>query len=185
MRITTAVVLTLISSCRPEPSSGPDASSFSFRGELVHPGAIQLLVGILADPMPVVSAVDLEGWSRSEEWEPAQPLGPVTVEWKSEGQTFEYRIVGRTPQGTFVLKTSESSETGSGVFENLVFVRLERVNYADADGPRVQTLVRAVGGVFIGDREYPEVSMKGSRVVLRRSDSPWATLKTPVEFAVE
>jgi uncharacterized protein len=91
------------------------------------------------------------------------------------GSEFGYEYVGRTASGIDVLRTSESSG-GSGVFENLMLVRLEH----DASGgsldstgtgkneamtfKKKRTLIRKLGEIGLGDRWEGRLKISGNEI---------------------
>ncbi len=175
----------------PTPDSDPgELATFRYRGEPIHPGAVQLLVGILADPLPVITGVDLEGWSRSEDHEAAWATKAGTVGWRPSKDHpdayFEYRHAGRTPGGTHVIMTYESGG-GSGIFEHVLLVRFECGQSMLGGEPRSQIVMKSVGLMFLGDRQGGKAVVKGNNVTIGSWTGYQAHRENraePVEFVV-
>jgi len=172
VRFTSVLVFTILSvqGCALNAVSDPgELATFHFRGEPIHPGAIQLLVGTLADPLPVVTGVDLEGWSRCNNHEPARTTEFGCVQWRPSQEYpdayFEYCYAGRTPGGTHVIMTHESGG-GSGIFEHLLLVRFECSQSMFEGEPRSQIVMKSVGLMLLGDRQGGKAIVKGSKVTI-------------------
>jgi hypothetical protein len=181
-----------IQGCSSDSITDPgELATFHYRGEPIHPGAVQRLVGILADPLPVFTGIDLEGWSRSEDHGPAWTTKAGAVEWRPSEKYpdayFEYRHVGRTPGGTHVIMTYEGGG-GSGRFEHLLFVRFECGQSMFDGEPRSQVVMKSVGQVFLGDRQGGHAVVKGNKVIIDSWTGWLAHVENrtePVEFVVD
>lgn len=186
MRFTPLILPVLVSvSCSASVESR-ELSEFRFQGKPIHPGAIQLLVGYLADPLPVITAVELEGWGRSNECHAGSIKGMNFQEWESsEHQVFGYEHIGTTKSGTHVLTTYDYGPTGSGVWEHLILVRISVEKASECGETRNRTILKAVGGTFLGDREGPLVSLKGNRITIAPGRGSRASMTECVEFDAE
>jgi hypothetical protein len=182
---TTVLISAFLSAGCHDPLGSGDLARFRFQGAPIHPGAVELLVGELADPLTVIGAVDLEGWSRCNAHEPMESKKSDFVVWhRSEDHTFGYRHVGKTSAGTHVLETYGFSGGGSGVWQYLVFARLEKDRYCDGSEVRERILLKSTGGLFMGDRESPEVELIGNKVRVGPSRGWFRNITEPAWFEV-
>jgi hypothetical protein len=97
------------------------------------------------------------------------------VSWRDDeaGTTYGYRLVGVTDSGIHVLRTWDFSDTGSGVFSDVMLVSLEidrRLEYspsADRIQPGTERLLLRKRGVFpLGDRWEGALSVDGNRLLV-------------------
>lgn len=176
---------------------------YSFKhAPFVHPKIVGDLVGNLADAGDQVVAINLldaEGSNRyfgktfvTPQTDPLVPSWPWVHALDGEpravyppgsfrGQElYAYRYVGSTPNGLDVLHYLYSGG-GSGVFNSLVFVRIEADQGVDYTSPtgidhvrnpvgpefRERELIRIVGKISLGDRWRGTVEVVGSDVVAR------------------
>ena len=181
-------------------------AAYSFKqAPFVHPEIVGDLVGSVADAGDQVVAVNLLDSQDSNRYfreifvtpqtDPLVPSWPwvhtlgdepyaAVAPGSSRGQElFAYRYVGSTPSGLDVLH-HKSFGGGSGVFNYLVFVRIEAdygVDYKTsaasnsgqrAVGPefRQRELIRFVGKITLGDRWLGTVEVVGNDVVARGRD---------------
>jgi hypothetical protein len=146
---------------------------FSWAGRPVHPAAIMELSCCLADLLPTTTAIDLEGFTRSN-----GVCGCVVTEedggvcLRDEARCgsgyFFYRSLGRSSAGTYVLQTAANGG-GSGIFERLLFVRLEKETLLVDTERRDRIVLRCVGEYFLGDRDDGSVRFDGNRVIIGKS----------------
>lgn len=167
MRFTPLILSVLISVSCSTSAESQALSEFRFQGKPIHPGAIQLLIGHLADLLPVITAVELEGWTRSNECRAGSITRDDFQEWESsEKQVFGYDHIGTTKSGSHVLTTYEYGGGGSGIWEYLILVRLHVERTSEGGETRARTILKSVGGIFLGDREGSLVSLAGNRITI-------------------
>jgi hypothetical protein len=142
---------------------------FIFEGKPVHPACLWLLDTNLADAMPVCTAVDLQGCAQSNRF--AMPIessgGWLRIEDKELFGTgyFEYRWMGQLRNGVHVVET-EDSGGGSGIFEDLLFVRFERDRIWESGKFRDRTQLLCCGSYSLGDRDQRPVEVRGNQVIV-------------------
>lgn len=191
-----------------DPADGEDRfhATYSFRtAPFIHPKIVGDLVGSLADAGDQVVAINLLDSQDSNRYygeifvtpqtDPLVPSWPWLYALDGEpyaaappgsirGQElFAYRYVGSTPSGLDVLHYTYSGG-GSGLFNSVVFVRIESdvgVDYGrpagvhHAQGPvgpeiRRRELIRMVGRIPLGDRWQGTIEVVGNDVVVRGRD---------------
>lgn len=142
-------------------------------GTAVHPGCIQELTTDLADPTPVVAAVDLEGCRRSNRFASSAEIDGRVLRWRNpdgEGRGyFQYEYLGVLANGVHVVRV-EDSGGGSGVFHSLLFLRTSRRPVLEGGRQRVRHILTVVGSEGLGDRTRATVELKGSEVTIRKRD---------------
>ena len=175
-------------------------AAYSFRqAPFVHPEIVGDLVGWLSDAGDQVVAINLLDSQDSNRysgdilvapqtdppvpswpWVYAQEVEPYAAAPAGRQEIHAYRYVGSTPSGLDVVHY-KSFGAGSGVFNYLVFVRIEAdygVDYKtsaassggqQAVGPefRQRELIRLVGRITLGDRWLGTVEVVGNDVVAR------------------
>ena len=181
-------------------------ATYSFKkAPFVHPKIIGDLVGNLSDAGDQVVAINLLDSQDSDRYfgdifvtPQADPLVPswpwvYTLDGEPNGdeelgnywgrELYAYRYLGSTQSGLDVLHQKYSGG-GSGVFNRLVFVRIEAdygVEYPllrdidsrrSAVGPRFRhrELIRMIGRIPLGDRWHGTVEVAGDDVVVRGRD---------------
>jgi hypothetical protein len=149
------------------------AAGLPWPGGIVHPGCVRELRTELADSAPIVAAVDLEGCSHSNKYPDAAEIDGSTLRWRepeSEGKGyFQYEYLGALSNGVHVLRTAESGG-GSGVFQDLLFVRIVRSAVMADGSPRVRHALTLVGSETLGDRARVTVTLSGAEVSIRRQE---------------
>jgi hypothetical protein len=153
-----------------------DRGALVVDGVVVHPGAFAELTTWLSDGMPRIAAVDLIGIADSNRWFQAVERSDddVTIRnsegWRGEG-SFTYRAIGRAPNGIVVVETWDNGG-GSGVFESLLLVRIERHRFDD-EGERAERIeMRAVGEFSLGDRAGRPVELDGALIRIGAPTDP-------------
>jgi hypothetical protein len=144
----------------------------TFGAQPIHPRLVQQLLGGLADAHPVTMAVDVAAAAKSGDF--------LDEDVKSEGrgifyetgkdaewQRFEYRKLGTLANGTVVILTLDSGG-GSGIFENLLFLKFE-VGAPGVGEKYPQLVMRSVGQFPLGDRDERAVKVRKNRVIVAAS----------------
>lgn len=154
-------------------SSDPQANQaqdLAYRGNPVHPAIVRALLTDLADPLPTVAAIDLEGATRGNVCHAKvqeRDGGWIYIGDSREDRSgwFMYRQLGVTPGGIHVVQTALSGG-GSGVFCDLLFLKLEEQNETYQGKVRRQELLKRVGSYGLGDRDDGIVALEGRRVIV-------------------
>jgi hypothetical protein len=152
-----------------QPAAANDLRDFRFRGQPIHPACVMKLGTELADGLPIVAAVDVEGCTQSQQHPAAFTVrdGWVRIELEGRGW-FAYRHLGVSPGGTHVLQT-QSSGGGTGIFKDLLLVRFHSDRVRQDGKLRDRLLMTSVGNFTLGDRDDGEVRLEGNVAVIGRS----------------
>jgi len=158
--------------------------NFTVDGKPIHPALVYEFVGWLSDPGPIATAVNLITAQKSNKYYglqvrvrkgeiecDVQPLIPCGLIGGSpvDRETFGYRRLGVLADGTSVLETAYWGG-GSGIFEDVLFVRFGIERTLDYEGKPCERLVmKALSVVGLGDRDDGEVRVLSDRVILGRS----------------
>ena len=179
-------IIAFVCSCSPGDNSAsrvqPEKISLvapqylTVNGEIVHPGCVNELIGSIADPFPIVTAVDVEGIRRSNKYctKPTMENGWVSFQDKDvlgKNARLRYKLIGTMPKQIFVLKVFDVTG-GSAVFGWLLFVKIEKDTVPDAiHRYRKRMILRGIGYVGLGDRNHPTVELKVDRVIVGPSET--------------
>jgi len=148
--------------------------SFGIDGKPIHPGCIWELGASIADPLPRIAAIDVKGIERSNKY--ANSTITRVQDWTElrdadllgTNAFFRYKPLGALSNGTWALRTEECTG-GTGVFMNVLLVRLERDRVYDHDRCRWRIVLKAVGSIGLGDRDDGTVELKGNAIILGKS----------------
>jgi hypothetical protein len=149
--------------------SQEDLTAFRYSGTPIHPLCVKALLGHLADPLPWIASVELEASSKSNECRSipcTEERGAVrcnAVDSGSPASFFQYKHLGMTSDGTHILVTADCGG-GSGVFEDLLFVRFEPDRAYEQGTYRDRMLMRCIGSFVLGDRDDGQVELIGDRI---------------------
>ncbi len=180
--------------------AGAKEVAYSFaQAPFISPQIIEDLSTSIADQGDQIVAINLtdaQGSNRyGEETEVVKKPGRnpyVRFQLKGEdggdGTEFGYEYVGRTTSGVDVLRTS-SWTGGSGRFENLLIVRLERDaggGSLDDGGNKIETLtfkkqrtlIRKLGEISLGDRWDGQLKVIGNDIAIGKNTG-WFSDKNP------
>jgi len=155
---------------------------FCFEGEPVHPGVIDEFSGWLSDG-PMISGIYLDGAYNSdryfhykvERW--GNWVYGVFDAGNAQEGFLRYLHHGRTPGGIHVIEAHQNGG-GSGVFQDLIFLRFEHEVVLENGRVRARPLLRRVGGFILGDRDSGTVRLSGSTVFI----GPSHHRREPVEI---
>ena len=138
---------------------------FTFAGRPIHPKAVHLLLGNLADSQPVVVAVDVGAAATSNDYlADGVEVEQDVVRYSNDTESVGYVRLGTLTNGVVVLRAWESGG-GSGVFESLLCVRFER--FAGRPGQKGERLIMRTAGIAsLGDRTDEKVQLLPDRVIV-------------------
>src|SRR5689334_7750036 len=98
--------------CKSLPSSQQAAEfeAFRFNGQPIHPALVEDLLVCIADTLPTVAAVDLEGFGKSNRCaDQLEPQASGFINYRSTDLHgpgyFQYRHLGHSAGGTHLLET--------------------------------------------------------------------------------
>jgi hypothetical protein len=153
---------------------GPmSAPGFIWDGEPIHPGCIEELTTDLADPHPVVAAVDLEGCRRSNRYSSLLQVDGAVLRWRDPAGGgrgyFQYEYLGVLSSRVHVVRVGASGG-GSGFFQDLVFLRIRDSPVLEDGLLRKRQTLERVGSEMLGDRAEVAVTLKGDVVTIRRRE---------------
>lgn len=166
MRKILPAALLAILGCHETPAPTAE-TAFAVQGKPVHPACVYEL----ADRVPAVAAVDVEGCAaggRHSEGRAARSADG----WRYEHPEllgdgfFCYWWLGATPQGTHAVLTAVNGG-GSSVDYQVLFVSLKPVEYTD-DGRRERRwMLTSLGRVRLGDRTRDRAELEAGELVVR------------------
>ena len=173
--------------CQPLPSHTPGHEDFCYHGHPINPACVDMMVGDLRGGTDLVNLSTCEAKNRHNDFSATDDAAKASGwhsltygrEFKNEHdeyQSYSYKVIGRTANGTFVVNTY-SCGGGSGVFNQLALFQV----YHDADD---QEYLAWVGSLASGDRALGSViagtvTMKGSHIIgLRESDKNTTPIPT-------
>lgn len=163
--------------------AAPPPKPFLVEGRLIHPACIYALSCRLSDLRPIAAAVDVRGCEESDEYSGGEVSRLRGGVWYRDPEAlgqgyFAYWYVGTTSRGVDVLTTAWSGG-GSGIFMDVIFVRLDRRTYFNFDKMESRWIVTSLGQVNLGDRSDKDVSLEGDTVVLRSPDGKVEKVAVP------
>lgn len=139
----------------------------------MHPGCIRELNADLADSQPVIAAVDLEGCGRSNKYASPPETDGRVLRLRDSGEDargyFEYKYLGVLSTGVHVVFIVESGG-GSGVFQGLLFLRVDKATVLEDGKERAREMLVLRGSESLGDRDKVVVKLSGDTVTIRRRD---------------
>ena len=139
-----------VSAVEPKSNLAEADASFTYKGKPIHPGLVQEFSSWISDPgLPTTITVDISAPHRNEY------SADVTVDGKSicmdtedgdgkkDGGYFCYEHLGKLANGLHVLKTSASGG-GSGVFQDLFFVKFAKGEGYAEEGKKYKRLLMSI-----------------------------------------
>jgi len=146
---------------------------FTLNGEPIHPGSLWEMRTWLSDTMPRVASVDLLGCQKSNRYYRAPKIENGWIRWRDKEQLgeglFGYKHVGKLPNGIHVVWLSYNGG-GTGIFQDLMFIRVEGAKFFQEGDHQERTLLVCVGEYSLGDRYEGSVTLdRNSVVVVGRS----------------
>lgn len=152
--------------------------SFTFQNKPIHPGLVQEFSSWISDSgFPTTISVDIAAPHGNEYFEDDVTVREgkyVCADTKGEdhekdGGLFCYEWLGRLDNGLHVLSVSEAGG-GSGVFEDLFFVRFDKGEGYTHDGKKYDRLLMSIVREFIlGDRDDGKIKVLKNSVVVGKS----------------
>ena len=155
---------------------------FRFQGEPIHPKLIEEFESWLADNHPPSTVVvDVAAATGTNEYSDAVETSErELVRYANGAAWYGYEHLGQMTDGVHVLRTA-SSGGGSGIFQNLLFVRMREDEARTPDGDAyARVLLEVVGRFVLGDRDDAKVEVLGDRVVVGASQ--YRALATTLDF---
>lgn len=155
---------------------------FTYRGEPIHPKLVEEFESWLSDDRPPSTVmVDVAAAFGSNEYsEAVEASERGLLRYASGAAWYGYEHLGQMADGTHVLRTA-SSGGGSGIFHNLLFVRLREDEARTPTGHRYgRVLMEVVGHFVLGDRDDGTVELLGDRVEV--SASRYRAFPTTLDF---
>ena len=155
---------------RPVPVTRPAA--FTYAGHPIHPLLVKEFCGWMSDDGPIVRLVDVSAAFGTDQFE-----APVTendgivrcdVPHTQPAEWFAYRHLGKLGDGTDVLVTMWSTG-GTGVFMDLLLVRVSRMQIGSKGQQHQATLATLVDFYPLGDRDSGQIEVKSDCVVIGTS----------------
>ncbi len=148
-----------------------DVEGFTFRGEPIHPKLVREFEAWLSDDTPpITTAVDIAAAFDTNEYsEKVETTAGGFVRFTEGDGWYGYKPLGQMEDGTHVLH-AEANGGGSGVFTNLVFVRLDEDKAVTPTGSSYTRVIMSVVGRFVlGDRDDASIDVLADRVVVGSS----------------
>lgn len=158
---------------------------FSFGGKPIHPELIKEFETWFSDKSsPVTVSVDVAAAVHAHN---EYDTDVVAIEnnrvraTNSDGRGFyEYERIGTLKNGLHILRTYDCGG-GSGVFQNLFFVRFSPDVAYGGDGQSYERLLMTVVGEFpLGDRDNSRIEISLNKVII--SPSKYRSKPTVLEF---
>ena len=146
---------------------------FYFNAKPIHPLLVKKFEPWVSDARPpIVTELNLTAAWDSNEYAAnfkTETDGTVSIALP-EGGSFSYRPLGTSPDGVHVVRTF-SSGGGSGVFEAVLFLRIQTRRSYLADGTKTgeQMFLHVLRRFPLGDRDDSEITVKKDRVIVGKS----------------
>ena len=173
-----AVLFTTSASTQDSSLLDEELKSFRFKGKPIHPAVVEELITPLADPLPTIVSVEVEGGHRNNKARGTpssnangyiEYTDPYTHGSSPNGNGyFCYRHLGRTAEGIHVLKTL-SSGGGSGIFMDIIFIRFEWDDAYEQGEYRKRVIMKRVGDFCLGDRDDGTIKLDGNKLTISTS----------------
>ena len=147
----------------------PDPIGFALNNKPIHPLSVAPLLEDLGSHDARIAAVDLEGSGASGSHQVKMTVrGDFVSSSDGSGGWVAYRHLGTTPDGLHVLVTQVNGG-GSGVFEDVVWVRLMKDQVWEDGKKRDRTMLLRVGSFTLGDRDDGDVKLDGAKLFVGKS----------------
>ena len=147
---------------------------FSLHGKPIHPGLVQQFMSWLSDPgEPTTISVDVaaEHPNQYDDADVEISNKNICTKPSKDGDYFCYEWLGKLANGLHVLSIAASGG-GSGIFEDLVFVRFDVGDGINLDGNKYKRLLMTVVREYgLGDRDDGRIQVLPDRVIVGKSQS--------------
>lgn len=155
---------------------------FVYRGVPINPNIIKDLEIWISDSQDAVIEINLAGAQFSNRYflEKGMTLtkpykNPIISRYNENTKDhFSYQNIGYTSSGIHVLKITDWSDDGSGVFESLMFVRfvssagikIDKKKEEIVNGPP-RLAIKKLGELALGDRWRGELTLQGNTLTIK------------------
>jgi hypothetical protein len=103
---------------------------------------------------------------------------------EEDGEYFGYKLIGKTDSDIYVIKTY-SGGSGTGVFEELMFIKLEKENFLSYDKEQASIdlnserfIIKKLGCIPLGDRYEGEIKIKGNNLFISKDKNNFSGVFT-------
>jgi predicted RNA-binding protein len=156
---------------------------FVIDGEPINPLIVKDLIPWISDSGDQVVAIDLLTSQKSNKYSVNNfdlkkngAYFSISTTYES-GSSFTYELEGVTANGVIVLKTSDWDPTGTGVFTDLLLVRI-RKEFALSNNldekltlNRNRLIIENIGRYSLGDRIYSKITVIGNTINIETKQS--------------
>ena len=164
---------------------------FTYKGEAIHPLAVQDLMASDGDMHPGPVAIELEGTYHSNRYfgkYKREKDGSITIETtqnapgllEGERYYFRYKHLGTLANGYHVLQTWDYGGGGTGVFTNLLLVKFTiDFEYTEGDAHRSRLLMLRMAELGLGDRYNGEIKVEPHAITIGSWNRPGDSVAEP------
>jgi hypothetical protein len=167
------------------PKKANENSLYFDKEPFINPKIIDDLTTSLADTGNQVVAIDLFAAQNSNRYycepkiEHIRNKNPYVSYQDKDGENFRYQLVGKV-NNIYVLRTYEYGQ-GSGVFEELLFVKFENEKFLSyyLNTPSLKLsaerfVIKKLGSINLGDRYDGWIKIKGDRLFMGKDRNKFA-----------
>lgn len=173
MRIKSIIGITLFSllvciSCMGQ-SEEKEIHDFSYQDQPIHPKLVMEFVPWASDDKPITISVDVAAAYNSNEYfaDLIYDKGG-NIGFQDENDNFSYKWLGVLDNGVHVVQTSNVMVGVSGVFKELLFIKLHTQEF-DLNGEIYEQMIMTlVKSYLLGDRTNPEISVLSDKVIINK-----------------
>ncbi len=171
-----------IDSCLAEANT-----SFTYRKNPIHPALIKVFQNSLADYRPpMITSVDIGASYGSNQYSQKITVADRRISTDFEDNSrFAYEYLGKLTNNIHVLLTWDISP-GTGVFQNLTFVRFSKQQGYDRDGlkPSIRLIMSVVRIFLTKVRDSSNIILKENSVTIKGGrKSKTLTFEKPISVA--
>jgi hypothetical protein len=143
---------------------------FTYKGSPIHPGLVKEFEGRMSDDGPIVLTVDVLGSHGVDEYGAPFKIMGEKVSFINRNATptewYQYERLGTLANGIHVLHTSFNGG-GSGIFQNLLFVRFDVQPARSFHDPAGERLVMSIVDWYpLGDRDNGKIQIMDDTVMV-------------------
>lgn len=148
-------------------------AKFTYAGKPIHPGLVEEFSGWMSDSGPITVSVDVSAaYGTNEYYEDEVKIadnGNIAI-YRKDSSYFCYRWLGRLDNGLHVLYVEEGGGGGSGIFEDLNFVRFDIGEGINSDNKKYKRLLMTIVRTYVlGDRDDGKIEVLKDRVIVGKS----------------